>query len=38
MRYDLIPTMPEQRLVPLVERLAAMFAEVPVFADTFGAV
>ena len=38
MLYDLIPTMPDQRLVPLVERFAAMLAEVPVFADTFGAV
>jgi Transposase DDE domain len=36
MLYDLIPTMPEQRLLPLIERFAAMLAEVPVFADTFG--
>jgi Transposase DDE domain len=38
MLYDLIPTMPDQRLTPLIERFAAMLAEVPVFADTFGAV
>jgi|SRR6266852_5666146 len=38
MLYDLIPTMPEQRLIPLVERFAAMLTEVPVFADTFGSV
>jgi transposase len=38
MLYNLIPTMPEKRLLPLVERFAAMLAEVPVFADTFGAV
>jgi hypothetical protein len=38
MLYDLIPTMPDQRLVPLIERFAAMLAEVRVFADTFGAV
>ena len=38
MLYDLIPTMPEHRLRPLVERFAAMLAEVKVFADTFGAV
>jgi Transposase DDE domain len=37
MLYDLIPTMPEHRLIPLVERFAAMLAELPVFADTFGA-
>jgi hypothetical protein len=38
MLYDLIPTMPEHRLIPLVERFAAMIAELPVFADTFGPV
>ena len=38
MLYDLIPTMPEQRLAPLIERFAAMLAEQMVFADTFGAV
>ena len=36
MLYELIPTMPEHRLLPLVERFAAMIAELPVFADTFG--
>jgi hypothetical protein len=34
--YELIPTMPEHRLLPLVERFAAILAELPVFADTFG--
>src|SRR4249920_3663589 len=38
MLYDLIPTMPDQRLIPLIERFAAMLTEVPLFADTFGAV
>jgi hypothetical protein len=38
MLYDLIPTMPDSRLLPLIEKFAAMLAEVPVFADTFGAV
>jgi hypothetical protein len=38
MLYDLIPTMPPQRLLPLIERFAAMLAEQPVFADTFGAI
>ena len=38
MLYELIPTMPELRLLPLVERFAEMLAEVPVFADTFGVV
>ena len=38
MLYDLIPTMPEQRVLPLIERFAEMLTEVPVFADTFGAV
>jgi transposase len=38
MLYDLIPTMPDKRLVPLIEKFAAMLAEVPVFANTFGAV
>jgi uncharacterized protein YcgI (DUF1989 family) len=37
MLYDLIPSMPEQRLLPLIERFAEMLAKVPVFADTFGA-
>lgn len=38
MLYELIPTMPEMRLLPLIERFAAMLAEFPVFADTFGPV
>jgi hypothetical protein len=38
MLYELIPTMPELRLLPLIERFAAMLAELRVFADTFGAV
>ena len=38
MLYDLIPTMPEKRLLPLAERFATMLAEVPVFANTFGAI
>lgn len=38
MLYDLIPTMPDLRLLPLVEKFAVMLAELPVFADTFGAV
>jgi len=38
MLYDLIPNMPDPRLLPLIERFAAMLAEIPVFADTFGVV
>lgn len=38
MLYDLIPTMPEMRLRPLMERFAAMLAELPIFAATFGVV
>ena len=38
MLYDLMPMMPEHRLIPLIERFAAMLAEVPVFADTFGSI
>jgi Transposase DDE domain len=38
MLYELIPTMPEWRLLPLIERFATMLAELPVFADTFGAI
>lgn len=37
MLYELIPTMPETRLRPLIERFATMLAELPLFADTFGA-
>jgi hypothetical protein len=35
MLYDLIPTMPDQRQRPLIERFAARLAEVQIFADTF---
>ena len=38
MLYDLMPTMPEPRLLPLVQRFAALLAELPVFADAFGSV
>jgi len=38
MLYELMPNMPEERLLPLVEKFAAMLAEVPVFAETFGVV
>ncbi len=31
--YELIPTMPKHRLLPLVERYAAMLAKLPVSAD-----
>ena len=37
MLNELIPTKPELRLLPLVERFATRLAELPVFADTFGA-
>ena len=36
MLYELISTMPELRLLPLIERFAVMLAELPVFAYTFG--
>jgi hypothetical protein len=36
--YELIPTMPEVRLLPLIERFTTMLAELPVFVDTFGAI
>jgi hypothetical protein len=38
MLYELIPTMPELRLLPLVQRFAEMLAEIPVFAGAFEAV
>ncbi len=38
MLYDLIPTMPEHRLRPLVERFAEMLAAQPVFVEMFGAI
>jgi hypothetical protein len=36
MLYELIPTMPEPRLRPLIECYAALLAEQPVFAQVFG--
>ena len=36
--YDLIPTMPQTRLRPLMHRFARMLQEQPLFADVFGAV
>ena len=38
MLYDLIPMMPEQRLVPLIERFAKMLAKQQGFANTFSAI
>jgi hypothetical protein len=38
MLYELMPTMPELRPLPLVTRFAEMLAQLPVFADTFGTV
>jgi hypothetical protein len=38
MLYELIPTMPEVLLLPLIERFTTILAELPVFADTCGAV
>ena len=38
MLYELIPTMPELRLLPLIERFATILAELPVFADAFGVI
>src|ERR1700740_3846653 len=38
MLYDLIPTMPEPRLRPLVERFDAMLHELPVFAGVYGVI
>jgi hypothetical protein len=37
MHYELIPTMPEVRLLPLIERFTTMLAELLVFTYTFGA-
>jgi len=36
--HTLTPTMPELRLLPLIERFATMLAELPVFADAFGVI
>jgi hypothetical protein len=38
MLYDLIPTMPETRLRPLIERFAAMLRALPVFAGLYGVI
>ena len=38
MLYVLIPTMREQRLLPLVERFSVLLSELPVFQDVFAAV
>ena len=38
MLYELMPNMPEERLLPPIEKFVAMLAEVPVFAETFGIV
>ena len=38
MLYELIPTMPEHRLHPLIERFAEMLVTQPVFVEMFGAV
>jgi len=38
MLYDLIPTMPEPRLRPLIERFAAMLPELPAFAGVYGVI
>ena len=38
MLYDLIPTMPETRLRPLMRRFSLMLQDQPLFADVFGPV
>jgi hypothetical protein len=38
MLYDLIPTMPEARLRPLMQHCSLMLQEQPLFADIFGPV
>jgi len=38
MLYQLVPTMPEHRLRPLIERFAEMLAGQPVFVEMFGAI
>ena len=38
MLYQLIPTMPEHRLLPLVEKFSEMLKAQPVFAGIFGAI
>ena len=36
MLYEMIPTMPELRLLPLLERFTTLLTEIPVFAGVFG--
>ena len=38
MLYELIPTMPEPRLRPLIERFGAMLLEIPTFAGVYGTI
>ena len=38
MLYDLIPTMPDARLRPLMQRFSSMLQDQPLFADVFGPV
>ena len=38
MLYELIPTMPEHRLRPLIEAFASRLAGQPVFAEAFGTI
>ncbi len=38
MLYELIPTMPEHRLRPLVEQFAHLLVAQPVFSGMFGAI
>ena len=38
MLYELMPTMSEPRLLPLLQQFVDMLADLPVFAKTFGAV
>lgn len=38
MLFELIPNMPEARLLPLIEKFVAMLGEVPEFAEAFGIV
>jgi hypothetical protein len=38
MLYQLIPNMPEHRLLPLIERFANMLKAQPVFTVMFGAI
>jgi len=38
MLYDLIPTMPDARLRPLMQRFSQMLHDQPLYADVFGPV